>query len=156
VGRAAIPDGAQAEAAREAYLAAVPGAHTYVDFHDLSLWVVRVERVRWVGGFARMDSLDGAAYAAAEPDPVAAAAPHAVAHLNDDHADALLAMARGLAGHPGATAARCTAADRYGLDLAVETPDGPAEARVGFAVPIGAPDGLRAATVELTRRARAA
>jgi putative heme iron utilization protein len=66
-------------------------------------------------------------------------------------------MAQELGGYPDATAATCTAADRYGLDLAVQTPRGSASARVGFAEPVGDdPAGLRAATVELARRARAA
>jgi hypothetical protein len=37
----------------------------------------------------------------------------------------------------------------------VATPRGPAEARVAFAQRVDEPDGLRAATVELARRARA-
>jgi putative heme iron utilization protein len=133
----------------------VPSGEVYVDFGDFTLWVLRVERVRWVGGYGRMASASAEEYAAAEPDPVAGAAPGAVAHLNDDHADALLEMARALAGHPDATAATCTSADRYGLDLTVHTPRGVAPARLGFAVPCGAPSDLRGATVELARRARA-
>jgi putative heme iron utilization protein len=116
--------------------------------------VLRVQRVRWVGGFARMASVDAPGYAAAEPDPVAPSAQGAVEHLNADHADALLAMAHRLAGQPEATAATCTAIDRYGLDLAIETPAGPATARLAFSQPCAAPGDLRAATVELTRRAR--
>jgi len=153
-GRAYVPEGAELDDARAAHLAAVPGAALYMDFGDFTTWVLRVERVRWVGGFGRMASADAADYAAAEPDPVAAAAPYAVAHLNEDHADALLDMARVLAGYTDATSARCTGADRYGLDLVIHTPRGRAERRVGFAEPITARNGLRSATVELARRAR--
>lgn len=154
-GRVERPSGEEAAAAREAFLAAVTPARHYVEFGDFALWVLRVERVRWVGGYGRMDSADVAAYRAAEPDPVAPAAAHAVAHLNEDHADALLAMARALAGHPDATAARCRRADRYGLDLWVTSPRGRGPARVTFADPVSDRHGLRAATVELARRARA-
>jgi putative heme iron utilization protein len=153
-GRAEVTDGDDADEARAAHLAAVPGAHTYIDYGDFTLWVLRVERVRWVGGYGRMASADAAAYAAAEPDPVAGSALDAVAHLNDDHAEALVAMARALAGYTDATSARCTAADRYGLDLVVQTPRGRAQTRVAFAEPIGVANGLRPATVELARRAR--
>lgn len=127
----------------------------YHGFADFTRYVLRIERIRWVGGYARMDSPSVADYRAAEPDPVAPAAAGAVRHLNADHADALLDMARALGGHPEAAAARCERADRYGLDLAVTGPDGRAWARVDFAAPVSAPDGLRAATVELARRARA-
>jgi len=143
------------EEARAAYRAALPSASDHGSFGDFALWVLDVERVRWVGGYARMATVDAADYAAAEPDPVAPFAARAVEHLNEDHADALLDMARALAGHPDATAATCIGADRYGLDLAVTTPAGAAEARVGFAEPASEPGGLRAATVELARRARA-
>lgn len=127
-----------------------------VPFGDFTAYALRVERVRWVGGYGRMGSADGDAYRAAEPDPVAPGAAGAITHLNADHADALLVMARALGGHADAIAARCLRIDRYGLDLAVETPAGPAEARIGFAEPARAVGGLRAATVELARRARGA
>jgi heme iron utilization protein len=153
-GTVAVPAGDAHDQARAAYLAAVSSGRYYIDYTDFSLYVLTVERARWVGGYGRMSSADGAEYAAAEPDPVGDAR-GAVAHLNADHADALLAMARGLGGYPDATAARCTGADRYGLDLVVETPRGTAPTRVGFATPVPDAAGLRAATVELTRRARA-
>jgi putative heme iron utilization protein len=155
-GRAERPaEPATLAAARAVHLASVPAASTYVDFSDFSLWVLRVDRVRWVGGYGRMDSASGTAYAAASPDPVSIHASTAIAHLNDDHADALLLMARALGGYPDATGAKCSGIDRYGIDLALETARGPGPTRVAF--PSALTDGsqLRAATVELTRRARA-
>ena len=143
-----------AESARDAYVAAVPSAKAYLDFRDFSLWILRVERVRWVGGYGRMDTVDAGSYMAAEPDPVARAAAGAMAHLNVDHADALLAMAQALGGYPDATVATCTSIDRYGLDLELDTPRGPSSTRIGFAERVTAADGLRAATVELARRVR--
>ena len=140
--------------ARKAHLAAIPSAETYVDFEDFSLWVLEVERARWVGGYGRMDTAHAEDYAAAAADPVHAGAAYAVRHLNEDHSDALLEMARNLGGKGGATAATCAGADRYGLDLTVQLPDGREAIRVNFAKPVEAPDGLREATVELARRAR--
>jgi putative heme iron utilization protein len=152
-GRVTRPTGDQEPIARAAYLASVPTASFYQGFGDFSLYVLQVERVRWVGGYGRMDSADADAYTNAEADPVGDAR-GAITHLNDDHADALLLMAQALGGYPDATAARCTAADRYGLDLSIETPRGSAPARVGFAEPVTDKAGLRGATVELTRRSR--
>lgn len=148
------PAGEEAAAAREAHLAAVPAAKYYIDYSDFSLWVLRVRRVRWVGGYGRMDSATAEDYAAATADPVSPNAGRAIAHLNDDHADALLDMARAFGGYPDATAATCEGADRYGLDLRVSTPRGFAVTRVGYREPIAAIGDLRAATVELTHRAR--
>jgi putative heme iron utilization protein len=142
-------------AARAAHVASVPAAAIYIDFSDFSLWVLHVERVRWVGGYGRMDSATGAAYATARPDPVAAGSGPAVEHLNRDHADALLAIAQTLGGYPDATAAKCSGIDRRGIDLVLRTPRGRAAARVAFAEALRETAQLRAATVELTRRARA-
>ncbi|GAS90982.1 pyridoxamine 5'-phosphate oxidase-like protein [Mycolicibacterium brisbanense] len=154
-GIAERPLGTEATAARDAHLAAVAAAKYYIDYSDFSLWVLRVQRVRWVGGYGRMDSATGADYAAAQPDPVSPRAAGAVEHLNADHAASLLAMARTLGGYPDATTAACTGADRYGLDLRVTTDRGVAYTRVGYAAPIGSFDELRSATVELARRAEA-
>ena len=142
------------EAAREAHIAAVPSARMYIEFGDFSLWVLRVRRVRWVGGYGRMDSADADAYTAAVPDPTAEGAAGATAHLNADHADALLVMAQALGGYPDASDATCTGIDRYGLDLALKTPRGRADTRIGFAEPATAAGDLRAATVELAQRSR--
>jgi putative heme iron utilization protein len=155
-GRAERPsDPAALAAARAAHLTAVPASNIYIDFSDFSLWVLRIDRIRWVGGYGRMDSPSGSAYAASQPDPVAAGAAAAIAHLNADHADALLMIAQALGGYPDATSARCTGIDRRGIDLAVDTPRGRAPARVAFSATLIDSRQLRSATVELTRRARA-
>jgi heme iron utilization protein len=90
-----------------------------------------------------------------QDDPVSRGAARAIQHLNDDHADALLEMARALAPCPEATSARCLDADRTGLDLMVMTAAGERAVRVDYEEPIDAPDGLRKATVKLAQRARA-
>ncbi|GAA1000750.1 DUF2470 domain-containing protein [Nocardiopsis tropica] len=147
------PEGDELAAAREAHLNAVPAAKYYIDYSDFTLWLLDVERVRWVGGYGRMDSASRADYAAAEPDPVTPHAAGAVRHLNDDHADALLNMARRFGGYPDATSARCERADRYGLDIRVDTPRGWSVTRVGYLAPIDGPADLRQATVALARAA---
>jgi putative heme iron utilization protein len=154
-GRLESPVGEELDEARAAYQAAAPASGLYGRFADFTYYALRVERVRWVGGYGRMDSADAAAYHAAEPDPVAPGAAYAISHLNDDHADALLLMAQRLGGHPDATEASCVRIDRYGLDLRLKTPRGTTETRIAFAEPGNAPGDLRGATVELTRRARA-
>ena len=146
--------GDELAAARDAHLSAVAAARYYIDYSDFTLWVLRVHRVRWVGGYGRMESATGEAYAAAGPDPVQSRAAGAIAHLNADHADALVEMAKVLGGYPDTTAAACTGADRYGLDLRITTDRGVAYTRVGYAAPIDSINELRSATVALTRLAR--
>lgn len=140
--------------ARAAHLEAVPSAAMYADFNDFSFWILEVDRVRWVGGYGRMDSATAEDYRNAEPDPVQPQVPDAIAHLNADHPDALLLMAQAFTNHADATEAKCTQADRYGLDLALVTPEGDKAGRVSFTDRIETPGGLRAATVDLARRAR--
>ncbi|MGE2721853.1 HugZ family protein [Mycolicibacterium celeriflavum] len=148
------PGGDDFAAAREAHLSAVAAAKYYIDYSDFTLWVLRVRRVRWVGGYGRMDSTTGEAYSAAQPDPVQPLAGGAIAHLNADHADALVAMAKVLGGYPDTTAATCTGVDRYGLDLRLTTERGLAYTRIGYGEPLDSVDQLRPAAVELTRLAR--
>ncbi len=88
-------------------------------------------------------------------DPVSRGAERAIAHLNGDHADALLDMARAIGGCPQANATRCVDADRTGLDLIATTPAGETEVRVDYDEPIDGPEGLRKATVKLAQKARA-
>ncbi|HEX3736339.1 MAG TPA: DUF2470 domain-containing protein [Solirubrobacterales bacterium] len=88
-------------------------------------------------------------------DPVSRDAAGAIAHLNADHEDALLDMARALAGCDEPTAARCLDADRFGLTLLVTTPKDELTVRIPYDEPIEDAAGLRKATVKLARRARA-
>lgn len=155
-GLVAKPTGSGRDEARAAYLDSVPAARHYLDFSDFSLWVLRVQRVRWVGGYGRMDSATGDQYATASPDPIAPAAARALAHLNADHANALAAMARTFGGYPDTDTAICTGIDRYGLDLRVHTPRGVAYTRVGFPARLESVDQLRSATADLARAAEPA
>ena len=150
------PVGDESRAARDAHLAAVAAAKYYVDYSDFTLWVLRVQRVRWVGGYGRMDSASAADYAAATADPVRPQAGGAISHLNADHPESLVEMARALGGYPDTTSAVCTGIDRYGLDLRVDTPRGIGYTRVGFGAPLSSADELRSAAVDLVARARGA
>lgn len=148
------PDDDLRDAARQAHLDAVPAAKYYVDYSDFTLWVLRVERVRWVGGYGRMDSASGQDYAVAEADPVTPRAGAAIAHLNADHADSLALLARTMGGYPDTDSAVCTGADRYGLDLRVTTPRGVAYTRVGYPARLDEVSEMRQATVDLVTQAR--
>ena len=148
------PAGEELEAARTAHLGTVPAAKYYIDYSDFSVWVLRVQRVRWVGGYGRMDSATAAEYTAAQPDPITSHSGGAIAHLNADHASGLADAARALGGFPDAESAVCTGVDHYGLDLRVQTPRGEAYTRVGFSGRLDSFDELRSAAADLVYRAR--
>lgn len=141
-------------AVREAFLAQQPSASYYVDFADFSFFRLEPQALRYVGGFGRMSWVDAASYRAAEPDPLARTSSGILAHMNTDHADAVLLYATKLARLPTATAAKMTAVDRYGFDLAVVTPDGKRSARLAFDEPVASTDEVRRATITLLERAR--
>ncbi|MBJ7459011.1 MAG: DUF2470 domain-containing protein [Thermoleophilaceae bacterium] len=149
-----VPEGDERAAAERAYFDAVPASEIYTAFGDFTLYVLRLRTVRWVGGFGRMASSSPSVYHEAEVDPTAGGADHAVRHMNEDHADSLLQMAHAFTGQTDATSATALRADRYGMDLGLETPRGKTPARVAFAEPVAESDGLRAAVVELAGRAR--
>ncbi len=154
-GRVVRPAGDAAERALDAHVAAIPGAMLYAGWEDFTLYVLDVQRVRWVGGFAVMDTVGRDDYRAAQPDPTAPVAAKSVAHLNKDHTDGLLAISRELGGARGAVSAFCTGIDRYGIDLSCTGAGQSAAARVSFDAPLAAAADVRPAVVELVKRARA-
>ena len=141
-------------AVREVFLAAHPRASYYVDFKDFGFWRLEPVSVRYIGGFGRMSWVSGEDYRRASPDPLAPAAAGILAHMNEDHRDALLAYAKALAGVPEATGATMTAVDRYGFEMTVDAPDGPRAARLAFPAPLSTTDEVRKAMVALVKDAR--
>lgn len=94
-------------------------------------------------------------YRSAEPDPLASAAEGIIKHMNEDHADALLAYAKVLAHIEDATAATMTGVDRYGFEIRVITPGGTRVERLAFDAPVSTRDAVRKAMVDLVRATRA-
>lgn len=154
LGRGVEVDAAGREEAKATHLAGNPHAAGYVDYGDFSFWRVEVDAIRYVGGYGRMSWITAGDWAAARPDPVATFGAGAVEHLNADHADALLLMARHLAGRATATTATAVGIDRLGLELVAIGDDGPGRVRLAFDEPATTPEAIRAATVTLARAAR--
>jgi len=108
-----------------------------------------------VGGYGRMSWVEAAGYAAAEADPLAGEpAVGILEHMNADHADSLVLVARALGGRADATEAVMTAVDRYGFDMVVGGPDGRAALRLGFDDPVPTPAAVRPAMIRMVDRAR--
>ncbi|MGF1467975.1 MAG: HugZ family protein [Sandaracinaceae bacterium] len=139
---------------RARYLEVHPGAAYYADFRDFSFWSLRVERVRYIGGYGRMSWVDIDGWRDATPDPLAPHAAGIVAHMNEDHADACRAYARAFTRAADAEEVEMTAVDRYGVELSVTTAKGPRPARVAFGEPVDTPEGARKALIALLRDAR--
>ncbi len=146
----------EAGAAREAFLAAHPGSAYYADFGDFAFWKLRVASLRYIGGYGRMSWVEVAHWRASEVDPIAASEAGIVAHMNDDHRDALVAYARAFTRAKDAEEVRMVGCDRYGFELSVTTPEGPRPARIAFDAPIANAGEARQALIALLGRAREA
>ena len=141
--------------ARAAFLAVHPNAAYYADFRDFGFWSLRVDAIRYIGGYGRMSWIAKDDWHAAEPDPLAPHAAGAIAHMNADHADAMVLYCKAFSKATDVTEATMTGLDRYGFEMSAQTPEGPRPVRVAFAGPIETPGEARAALVAMVKDARA-
>ncbi|MEM9556132.1 MAG: DUF2470 domain-containing protein [Acidobacteriota bacterium] len=143
------------ESARAAYLERLPNAAYYCDFKDFNFWRLRVESIRFIGGYGRMSWVDAAAWRAATPDPLAPHRERIVEHMNDDHVDAMALLCRTFSKAHDAEQVTMTAVDRYGFEMSVVTERGPRPVRLAFPEAVTTPDAARQALVALVADARA-
>lgn len=141
------------EEARELYLARHPEARYWVDYPDFNFHRMEVEDVYYVGGFGVMGWVGGDDYEQADPDPLLDAAPSIIEHMNEDHADALLLLARS-EGIEGAEEVRMTAVDRLGYHIRVRTGQGMRGLRIGFPTEAREPTRVRELLVAQVKAAR--
>ena len=139
---------------RAAFLATHPNAAYYADFRDFTFWQLRVESIRYIGGYGRMSWVDAADWHAAEPDPLAASAAGIIAHMNDDHADAMVLYCKAFSKATDITAASMTGVDRYGFEMSAVTVEGPRPVRLAFAELVSTAEEVRAALVAMLKDAR--
>lgn len=71
------------------------------------------------------------------------------AHMNEDHREDSLRLCQALGGRPDATSALMVGMDADGIDFRIETPDGPAEARVLWGERVTERPQVRTAVVHL-------
>lgn len=141
--------------ARAAYLERHPNAEYYVAFKDFHVWRLEVSALRYIGGYGRMSWVPVEAWLAAEPDPIAPFAAGIIAHMNDDHADAMPLYCRAFSKAKDIEVATMTSIDRYGFEMSAQTDSGPRPVRLAFSQPISSVDEARKALVSLLQAARA-
>src|SRR5437660_10381585 len=105
-----IPESEVPEA-RKLYLQRYANSKYWVDFEDFSFYRLAVVDVYYVGGFGVMGWVSAPDYTQAQPDPLADAAAGIIEHMNADHKDALVILARVYGGMESDEAAM-TAVDR--------------------------------------------
>ena len=139
---------------RAAFLAVHPNSAYYADFRDFAFWKLRVDSVRYIGGYGRMSWINKADWRAAEPDPLGPSAAGMIAHMNADHADAMVLYCKAFSKAAEIASASMTGIDRYGFEMSVMTAEGPRPVRLGFASPVRTPDEARAALISMVKEAR--
>jgi len=144
-----VEDDAQTARLLARYIARHSGAAVYASFADFRLYRMTVESAHLVAGFGRIAWLDWAELETQAPPALAAAEADIIAHMNDDHRDALDLMAQAFAA-AGGTGWTMTGIDGAGFDLR----RGGEVLRLAFDAPIRDTGDARKALVALTARAR--
>ena len=137
-------------AVREGYLARHEKSRYWVDFADFSFFRLDPLDLYYVGGFGVMGWVGAQDYVEAAPDPLAEAAPGILSHMNADHVDAMIKLARAHA-QIEATEAAMTAVDRLGFNLRLKTADGMKGARINFLREVTNAQETRMVLVEMIR-----
>jgi len=142
-------------ATRTVYLAGYPDSKYWVDFEDFSFYRMDVLDVYYVGGFGVMGWVAASDYAQAQADPLVEHKSEIIQHMNADHKDALILLAKQYAGIE-AQDAGLTSVDRLGFHLRLKTQDGMKGARIAFLGEVRDPAQAREVFVEMVRQTRQA
>jgi putative heme iron utilization protein len=147
-----LPDAEVAEA-RRVYLARHANSKYWVDFEDFSFYKMDVVDVYYVGGFGVMGWVSATDYDRSQPDPLAESMAEIIRHMNADHKDALVLLARTFA-HVESQEATMTAVDRLGFQVHLKTQEGRRGARIAFLREVSNPAETRKVLVEMVQQAR--
>jgi heme iron utilization protein len=125
----------------------------WVDFEDFAFYRMDVVDVYYVGGFGVMGWISASDYDGAKPDPLADNAAEIIRHMNDDHRDALVLLARVFCGVESQEATM-TSVDRLGLNVRLKIQDGVRGAHIAFLREVTSPAETRAVLLEMVQQAR--
>ncbi len=147
-----LPESEVAEA-RKLYLARYANSKYWVDFEDFSFYRLDLVDVYYVGGFGVMGWVSASEYDRSQPDPLADSMAEIIQHMNADHKDALVLLAREFA-RVESQEATMTAVDRLGFHVRLKTQDGMRGARIAFLREVSNPAETRKVLVEMVQQAR--
>jgi putative heme iron utilization protein len=147
-----VPEAEVAES-RKLYLARYANSKYWVDFEDFSFYRMDIVDVYYVGGFGVMGWVSASDYQRAQPDPLADTATEIIQHMNTDHGDALILLARAFAGIESQEAA-LTSVDRLGFRVRLQTKDGTRGIRIAFLREVSSPAEARNILVDMVAQAR--
>ena len=146
------PDTEVAEV-RKLYLARHANSKYWVDFEDFSFYRMNLVDLYYVGGFGVMGWVSASEYDRSQPDPLADSMAEIIHHMNTDHKDALVPLAKTFA-RIESQEATMKEVDRLGFQLRLKTQDGMRGARIAFLREVSNPAETRKVLVEMVRQAR--
>lgn len=144
-----VPE-AEIPGARKVYLERQPNSKYWVDFEDFSFYRMDVVDTYYVGGFGVMSWVAASEYGSSQADPLADSMAAIIQHMNADHKDSLVLLARKFAGIE-AQEATMTAVDRLGFNLRMKTQEGMKGARIAFPREVRNSGEARNGLVEMVR-----
>jgi putative heme iron utilization protein len=153
IGHAEPVPGHDAASVREQYLVRHENSRYWVDFTDFSFFRLQPIDLYYVGGFGVMGWVEAGDYEHAAPDPLAETAPGILAHMNADHVDSMIVLARSYAQMEAAEASM-TSIDRLGFSLRLKTEEGVKGARINFLRPVATAQEARKVLIEMVERSK--
>jgi putative heme iron utilization protein len=138
---------------RTVYLTRYPDSKYWVDFDDFFFYRMDVLDVYYVGGFGVMGWVAASGYSQAQSDPLAEHKNDIMQHMNADHKDALILLAKRFTGIE-AQEAELTSVDRLGFNVRLKTQDRVHGARIAFLREVANPTQTREVIVEMVKQAR--
>jgi heme iron utilization protein len=139
--------------ARQLYLERHANSKYWVDFEDFSFYYMDVVDVYYVGGFGVMGWVSASDYDRSQPDPLADSTAEVIQHMNADHKEALVMLARTFA-HIDSTDVTMTAVDRLGFHVRLKTAEGMRGARITFLREVSNQSETRKVLMEMVQLAR--
>jgi putative heme iron utilization protein len=142
-------------AVRDHYLKRYPEASQWADFGDFAWFRMELQESYLVGGFGIIGWIDAADYDQAEVDPLADIAASVLEHMNHDHTDALVLLARHVGQYP-ADSATMTAVDHLGFHLRIDHQGARQDLRLPFPQAVRSASKVRQVLAHMVQQARAA
>jgi len=138
---------------REHYLERYKNASYWVDFDDFSFYRMEIMDIYFVGGFGAMGWVTVSDYYEAKVDPLSDSASVIIQHMNQDHSDALVLLAKHFT-RIDAGEASMTSVDRLGFQVRIKSQNEFYSRRIGFLREVHDAQECRKVIVEMVDQAR--
>ena len=154
VGHCNLVEEHEIEAVKQCFLQTHESAVSYADWDDFGFYKLKVDSIRFIGGFGRMSWVNESKWFDADPDPMIESAEDIVEHMNDDHSDALMLYCKAMSKATDTTQAVMTSIDRYGFEMLATTGQGQHVIRLAFENQVDSSDSARVELVKMVKQAR--